>query len=515
MSTLIEQALEKVTKERDLYWRLLALGEHQDLQRLLEEALSLIVEITQAKKGYVAIYGSGGADSPRFFIAHSCTPEELADIRQKISDGVIAEAIATGQTINTASAFEDPRFQENASVQAHSIQEVLCAPILLDTRAFGVLYLQERIGIEPFSEDDRQKAETFVRHLAPWVDRLFAKERAEEAEDATLVIRRKLKLDGLIGKSKTLADAFKQLESAARFDISVILTGPSGTGKTAFARAIHDNSKRVGKPFQELNCAALPENLFESELFGALQGAHSTANRKMIGKLAAAEGGTLFLDEIGELGLSVQGKLLQFLQSKEYFPLGAAKAEKADVRIIAATNMNLQEAIARKAFREDLYYRLNVMAIMVPSLEDRREDIRLLCEHFSGETCLKYGIDPIKISAAALHAIEESDWPGNIRQLANAIESATIRASVEGATALEIRHIFQGQDGDSSNKTLQFQEATRRFQKRFVLEALEATQWNLSEAARRLGLARSHVHNLLAAFELKQLDPRKNKRSGA
>jgi Nif-specific regulatory protein len=502
--------LEQVTKERVLYWRLLALGEHQDLHRLLEEALSLIVELTEAKKGYVAIYGGGGAESPRFFIAHSCTPEDLADIRQKISDGVIAEALATGKTINTASAFEDPRFQENVSVQAHSIQEVLCAPLLIDGKAMGVLYLQERVGIEPFSEEDRKKAETFTRHLAPWVDRLFAKERAEEAEDATLAIRKKLKINNLIGKSKSLADAFKQIESAARFDISVILTGPSGTGKTAFARAIHDNSKRSGKPFQELNCAALPENLFESELFGALQGAHSTATKKIMGKLAAAEGGTLFLDEIGELSLSVQGKLLQFLQSKEYFPLGAAKSEKADVRIIAATNVNLQEAIAQKKFREDLYYRLNVMAILVPPLEDRREDIRLLCEYFCKETCTKYGIDAIPIATTALHAVEEADWPGNIRQLANAVESATIRASVENAAALEIRHLFQNQESEA-NRPLQFQEATRRFQKRFVLEALEATQWNLSETARRLGLARSHVHNLLAAFELKQLDPRKKK----
>src|SRR5262249_36164576 len=156
-----------------------------------------------------------------------------------------------------------------------------------------------------------------------------------DAEDATKPLRARLKLEGLAGRSRALAEVFRQVESAARFEISVLLTGPSGTGKTALARAIHDNSQRAGKPFLELNCAALPETLFESELFGAVPGAHSTATRKIQGKLAAAQGGTIFLDEIGELSLNIQSKLLQFLQSKEYFPLGSAKPEKADVRILA------------------------------------------------------------------------------------------------------------------------------------------------------------------------------------
>jgi Nif-specific regulatory protein len=203
----------------------------------------------------------------------------------------------------------------------------------------------------------------------------------------------------------------------------------------------------------------------------------------------------------------VQSKLLQFLQSKEYFPLGATKPEKADVRLIAATNQNVEDAISKKTFREDLYYRLKVLSIRVPPLEERRGDIAPLCEHFCEETCKKYSIPRLGFSPAALKAAEEADWPGNIRQLAHAVEAATVRASVEGAAVLEPRHLFH--DQAQAGKTLSFQEATRRFQKKYLVEILEATQWNLTEAAQKLGLARSHIYNLLQAFELRRPETRK------
>jgi Nif-specific regulatory protein len=505
----LQQELEHLRRERDLCLRLLELGMCQDLRPLLEEALSLIVRATGAKKAYLALYGED-SDAPRFSLAKGCTDEELIGIRQKISKGIIAQAMATGEVISTPAAVEDPRFQENSSVQRNQIHAVLCAPVGVEL-PLGVLYLQERTEPGSFSDEAVTLAKIFSRHLAPLVDRLLTRQQKQASEDPTLALRRKLKLEGIVGRSPALAEALRLVESAARYEISVLLTGPSGTGKTAFARAIHENSPRAGGPFVELNCPAVPESLFEGELFGALPGAHSTATRKIPGKISAAQGGTLFLDEVGELSPSVQGKLLQLLQSKEYFPLGANKPEKADVRVIAATNADLEEAISRRSFREDLYYRLNVMPIRVPSLQERREDIAPLAEHFCQEACKKHGLPALSLSFAAARALEVTEWPGNIRQLANAVQAATIRAVAEESPVVELKHLSSGpSQGPEPARGHTFQEATKRFQRKLLQEALEAAQWNVSEAARRLGLTRVHVHYLIRGFDLR--DPEQKKK---
>ncbi len=296
----------------------------------------------------------------------------------------------------------------------------------------------------------------------------------------------------------------REVALVAPLDVNVLLTGESGTGKSQLARVIHDNSLRRAAPFVEVNCAALPEHLVESELFGALPGAHSTATRKMEGKVAAAEHGTLVLDEVGELPLGVQAKLLQLLQSKTYFPLGSAKAVQADVRVIAATNADLQTAVAEKRFREDLFYRLQVLPIRVPSLGERRQDVGDLAAHFAAAACERHHLPRVGLSPDAARALMAGEWPGNIRQLAHKVEVAAIRAAGSGAERIERTHLFSdvAPGGGEGGGSLTFQEATRRYQAKLLQKTLEEEGWNIVETARRLDLARSHVYNLIRAFGL-------------
>jgi Nif-specific regulatory protein len=289
---------------------------------------------------------------------------------------------------------------------------------------------------------------------------------------------------------------------AAPLDVSVLLTGPSGTGKSLLARAIHANSRRANAPFVDLNCAALPETLIESELFGALAGSHSEARRNSPGKVAAAESGTLFLDEVGEIPYAAQAKLLQLLQSKQYYPLGSPQPVTADVRLIAASNEDLREAVRERRFREDLFYRLQVLPIAMPALAERREDLIDLAEHLLGAACRRHALATLRMTSAALRSIQAAEWLGNVRELEHAVEAAAIRAAGEGAGAVEPRHLFPTTEPSEAPTPLSFRDATRWFQRELLERTLRESDWNVAEVARRLGLARSHVYNLIHAFEL-------------
>jgi Nif-specific regulatory protein len=495
--------LATVRLERDLYLRLLQLARETEPEPFLREALELVVEVTEARQGYLEIQSSDadGGTSP-WWMAHGFSAEELEGVRGAVSRGIIAEAVASGQTIVTNSALLDPRFSARESVRSSRIQEVLCVPIGQDP-PLGVLYLQGRARSGAYSAADRARAETFAEHLAPLVDRLLA--RQHQSADPTRTLREGLRVDGLVGRSGALAAVLHQVRLVAPLDITVLLTGESGTGKSQIARVIHDNGPRAGHPFVEVNCATLPEPLVESELFGALPGAHSTATRRIDGKVAAAERGTLFLDEISELSLAAQAKLLQLLQSKEYYPLGATKAMLADVRLIAATNTDLQRAVGERRFREDLFYRLDVLQVRVPTLAERRGDVAELAAFFCTKATEHHGLPRLELSRSAIRALEAAEWPGNVRQLANTVEAAAIRAAGEGALQLERAHLFPVRPAASAEPArLTFQEATRRYQAELLQRTLHDSGWNVMETARRLELTRSHVYNLIRAFGLQR-----------
>lgn len=504
----------RVELERDLYRGLLELSTEERPEDFIERALYLVVQIVGAHKGYLELTDPNVAEvnsdqedeehTGHWSISAGWSEAEVERVRSEISSGIIAHAIAGGQVLNVSSAFLDPRFSELKSVRRSQIEAVLCVPIG-SSPPLGVVYLQGRDGKGPFPEDSAiPVAKLFARHLVPLAQRLFIRYK-HDRPDPTRAFRKRMNIDQLVGSSEALARLLRDVEAVARLDVSLMITGETGTGKSQLARIIHQNSGRKDGPFVELNCGAIPENLVENELFGAMPGGHSGATSKVIGKVAAAEGGTLFLDEIAELPFGAQAKLLQLLQTKEYYPLGASRVSIANVRVIAATNADLASRIKEQTFREDLYYRLQVLPLRIPALRERRTDIQEIAQYFCNKVVNQHKLVSVTLSPAALTALSRHPWPGNVRQLENAIVAGTIRAASEDAEQVEVRHLFPEEVNQPESRPTSFHEQTRKFQLSLLEQTLKDTDWNIAATARTLDLTRAHVYNLIKQFGLSRV----------
>ncbi len=493
---------ELLRRERDLYRRLLDLGQQEEMEPFLRDALAMVVELTGSSQGYIELHDPESGDE--WSIAHAFSEAQVADVRAAISHGIVGATLAAGRTLLTTSAHDDARFSGFDSVRMGRIEAVLCSPIG-DAPALGAVYLR-RATAGPFADDDRERVELFARHLRPSAERLVLQRRARERGDATRPWREKLRAEGIVGRSAALAAALKQAALVAPLDVAVLLTGASGTGKTQLARVIHDNSPRAAAPFLEVNCSTLPREHMEADLFGWAKDSHSRAFEAKEGKVGAARGGTLFLDEIGELPIDLQAKLLQLLQSKTYYPFLAEQPKQADVRVLAATNVDLDQAVREHRFREDLLFRLRVIPIRMPSLAERREDIAALAEFACNAACERHGLAALRLSPNALRALEAAEWPGNVRDLAHAIERAAIYAQGDGRLFIEPRDLFPDTaPAAAAEPDDTFQRSTRRFQETLLRRTLEETEWNVSETARRLDLTRTHIYNLVRAFGIERV----------
>lgn len=301
----------------------------------------------------------------------------------------------------------------------------------------------------------------------------------------------------MVGRAPEILEVFKKVAQVAERDSTVLITGESGTGKELIARQIHILSARRDKPFVAINCAAIPETLIESELFGHEKGAFTNAVERRIGHCELADGGTLFLDEIGELSLPVQVKMLRFLQEQEFYRVGRSKPTRVDVRIITATNKNLEEQIKAKQFRQDLYYRINVINIKLPPLRDRYEDIPYMAGHFVKKFLPTYGNRQLTFSAEALKVLTEYDWPGNVRELENVIESLMALCAGDEVRAEDLPRKLKIVSASESyrnqmagNEQLNFEEAERKFESEMITKALKKTNYVQTRAAELLGISR-------------------------
>ena len=345
--------------------------------------------------------------------------------------------------------------------------------------------------VKPFDPDEvEMQIKKIVAHKELVLENILLRKKLEET----------YQFDEIIGKSDVMQEVFDLITRVAPTDSTVLVTGESGTGKELIARAIHGNSNRCYMPFIAVSCGALPDSLLESELFGYEKGAFTGAEHTKKGRFEMAHKGTLFLDEIGDISLKTQVDLLRVLQQKEVQRLGGEDVVEVDVRIIAATNSDLSRAIREDRFREDLYYRLNVIAVKVPPLRERKEDIPLLADAFLRKYCLEMNKEERRIGRSALKLLMDYDWPGNVRELENIIERALVIGQADEISPDDLPFSSKELGPEAFPKSLKMME------KIHIQRILEATGWNITRAARDLGIDRQTLYNKIEKYEIRRGD---------
>jgi two-component system nitrogen regulation response regulator NtrX len=309
--------------------------------------------------------------------------------------------------------------------------------------------------------------------------------------------------EAMVGESPAMKRLQREIDLAAPSDSRVLIFGENGTGKELVARAVHRASRRADRPFVEVNCAAIPDELIESELFGHKKGSFTGASEDKEGKFKAAHGGTLFLDEIGDMSLKTQAKVLRVLQEQKIEPVGSNETVSVDVRVIVATNKNLEEEINAGRFRKDLFFRVNVIPIRVPPLSERREDIPILARHFVEEFALRFGRKPKQIEPAALSVLQHRDWPGNVRELRNTIERLMIMVADDLIAADDFRQIYPSGPSEPPLDAMEFaslKEAKEYLERRLIISTLQKCEFNVAETAKKLQVERSHLYRKLKSY---------------
>lgn len=372
-------------------------------------------------------------------------------------------------------------------------ERILCVPILFSGTTAGALYLDADDPRIKLDEEDLQIAAAIARIGSIALENI---RRTEALRAETDRLRKSIEIEhNMIGESNAMAEVYKMVARVSPSDATVLIYGESGTGKELAAHALHQNSPRREKPFIAVNCAALNENLLESELFGHERGAFTGAIAQKKGKLEVAHGGSILLDEIGELPLALQAKLLRVLQEREFERVGGTKTLHVDIRLMAATNRNLPQLVTEGKFRQDLFYRLNVIAITMPPLRDRREDIPLLAMHFAAKYASKTGRRVSGIPPETRAALNRYDWPGNVRELENAIERAVVLGTEDRILPEDLPDAIL-ESGDIQDRT-KYHDAVLEAKRQIVQKALERHGGNYTEAARSLGLHPNNLYRLV------------------
>lgn len=424
--------------------------------------------------------------------------------RGRIGNELIARVVETGRPVVMPQTSQEPAFAGRVAPCGREAS-AFCVPIMAGQKPSGALTAELL-----FQKDrDYERSLQFFSVVASMIAQAVKIDRLVDAERRRLLdenshlegaLRERYDFSNLVGNSGPMRSVYEQVTQVASSSTTVMVRGESGTGKELIAHAIHYNSPRKNNPFVKVNCAALPETLIESELFGYEKGAFTGAHSQKKGRFELAEGGTLFLDEIGEINSSTAVKLLRVLQEKQFERLGGTRTVRADVRLIVATNKDLEKAIASGTFREDLYYRLNVFAIFVPPLRERKSDVLLLAEHFLEKYSNPHGKNIKRISTPAIDMLMSYHWPGNVRELENTIERAVLVCDGNVIHGHHLPPTLQTAEASGTMMTLSFTEAVDAYEKDLIQDTLKTTRGSRSKAANLL-----RTTNRVINYKIKKL----------
>ncbi len=502
----------------DLRQLVLALSERSSLRRLLDRVLDVLIMWTGAERGLLLLQARDAT-----LVPHAARNLGRADLQREqvvLSTSLAERALSTGEPVIAIDAMEELA-SSYESVHALKLRSVLVLPLSAHGEVLGVVYLDDRLRRGAFGDQQLAWAQAVapvaalaIADARRQLELERAVKRAEHAsfkleealahkETALALAERELERQGhaerphgrhpdIIGASEPMAQLLRLTERVAQSDVPVLLLGESGSGKELVARAMHRESPRRDRPFVSENCGALPETLLESALFGHVKGAFTGAHRTRVGLFEAADEGSLFLDEIGEMSLGMQTKLLRVLEDGMVRPVGSTRSRKVDVRVIAATHRDLDAMVAAGTFREDLFYRLNVISLLVPPLRERRSDIPLLVEHLLA----KHGADRgVRATDGALRVLSQFDWPGNVRQLENEVRRALLLAD----DVIDVHHlsIVATAPPEEPDESLDVRTRIDRLECDLVGRAMELTGGNQTRAAKLLGVSRYGLHKMM------------------
>jgi Nif-specific regulatory protein len=467
----------------------------EELTRLVLEHL---LAVTEADWGALFLARPDGEFEVGGALSGGGHPDEV-----RYSRSVLQEALSRRSPVLSGEVTRDGRFVSADSVRDGGLRSVLCVPVLGEAEALGALYLVSRSKPFAFAQEEVAWLEAVAGQMAAALERLAIQQRLKE-ENALLRCQAVLQ-HGLIGDSTAIHGVLRLIAQIAPTDATVLIRGETGTGKELVSRALHCNSRRKDGPFVCVNCAALPKDLVESELFGYERGAFTGAAQAKPGKFELASGGTIFLDEVGELAPGAQAKLLRVLERQPFERVGGTKSIQADVRVVVATNRDLVRAMEEGLFRGDLYHRLNVISIELPPLRERREDIRQLAEFFLDQLRAEVPRSVGGFSEDALRLMSLYEWPGNVRELRNAVEYALVRGTGAVLEASDLPESIRGQSQKTEAATAGERRADdlREAEKLHILAVYERCGRNKTKAASALGIARDTLFRKLKEFGVK------------